>query len=50
MNISLKDLLYTKSFLDPRFKAEYIPNGNVKKAYLKRDYNMLLKVKIIPVM
>ena len=26
---SLKDLLYTTSFLDPRFKAEYIPNGNM---------------------
>ena len=26
---SLKDLLYTTSFLDPRFKAEYIPNANI---------------------
>ena len=25
----LKGLLYTASFLDPRFKTEYIPNDNV---------------------
>ena len=25
----LTDLLYTASFLNPRFKAEYIPNGNI---------------------
>ena len=25
----LKELLYTASFLDPRFKAEYIPNDNI---------------------
>ena len=25
----LKELLYIASFLDPRFKTEYIPNGNM---------------------
>ena len=28
-NAELKELLYTASFLDPRFKTEYIPNDNI---------------------
>ena len=28
-NPELKELLYTASFLDPRFKTEYIPNDNI---------------------
>ena len=28
-DLTLKELLYTAFFLDPRFKAEYIPNDNI---------------------
>ena len=40
---SLKELLYTASLLDPRFKTEYIPIPVIKEEYLK-------KVSIVPLL
>ena len=43
---SLKELLYTASLLDPRFKTEYIPNDNIP--VIKEEY--LKKVSMVPLL
>ena len=45
----LKELLYIASFLDPRFKTEYIPNGNM--AAIKERISLEgLPLTIIPLL